>query len=531
MSDESHDMISLLSSKTFEDVESFEKAISLGHEVNHYMQDLSINACITAGHFRDYLTAYARELSKIDGVKFPLNSEEAKDFNHSLRLSEEEQELLTSAEEVNDVYRYLFVQKHIKPETKEYEYKSPIERHFVENKICFDDLLESYAYNKSCWDYIWYNQEGKGAGVLKEVLKKVGFIPLKYRDGKIVIEDRKRELDYVYPYQIVRLLVTLAVPLGTLQEYLDYCEHEMPFNYMASPAKIMDACMKTILETALCIPGFGFIMGAIQNNTYDKEVFSPVHRFYKIIKTIRDNGGCPNSVEGEDYMETFFNFVADRNHWPSYEETFKSMVSALIPRAKQNGEVWSAYQLNAICNKKSNYRVYAQDIPYNLLNKWCLPLVLGNEKGLFVNESFGSGFHWNPSGLIDFYHTYFCKEIKKHEYCCTAANIQEALARCSDNHQGAVREIICRLFSNAVYRAYFNKGKYECPFYKNGCPYSTSECRCFSDFRDVIGNCKKSILRLPNVQMLLDNEEGNFPDCMFLNYLYDCGFNKKKQQT
>ena len=39
MSDESHDMISLLSSKTFEDVESFEKAISLGHEVNHYMQD------------------------------------------------------------------------------------------------------------------------------------------------------------------------------------------------------------------------------------------------------------------------------------------------------------------------------------------------------------------------------------------------------------------------------------------------------------------------------------------------------------
>lgn len=73
---------SSLKANTFSDEKAFKRAISLEHEVNHYMQELSINACITSSFFRDYLTAYAKILSKNSVIKFPLNNIENYGYNH-----------------------------------------------------------------------------------------------------------------------------------------------------------------------------------------------------------------------------------------------------------------------------------------------------------------------------------------------------------------------------------------------------------------------------------------------------------------
>lgn len=155
-----------------------------------------------------------------------------------------------------------------------------------------------------------------------------------------------------------------------------------------------------------------------------------------------------------------------------------------------------------------------------------MPLIVNNHKGLSINYYFSNGVDIDLSGWTDFFTRYFCKTpIKKYEFVCSASNEQEAMERVINNSEAAIREIIHRLLSNASYSAYYNKGKYECPFYNIGCPYSKKECRCFTSFDDVTQNCKQRILRLPELQAILDKEEGNFPDCMFLNFLLDNDYN------
>lgn len=333
------DITSSLTANTFSDEKAFKRAISLGHEVNHYMQELSINACITSGFFRDYLTAYAKILSNNSAIKFPLNNIDNYEYNHNSTLCDSYQRVLTTMDNMQDVYRFIFLKKHRKPKTKEYLYNSPNEKLFIEKEICYDDLLESYAFYKSYWDYFYFNQEGESAKILKKILHDTNFCPIKFKDGQYVIENLKQTFEYVYPYQIVHFLIVVGLPYDTsMKNYLEYCDKEMPFNYQKSPASIVHSAMKVILETALYIPSFDFIMDSLQKNIYDADVFSPVHRFYKIIKAIRDNGGYPDSINGEDYFETFFKFVASKNHWPSYEETFNSMCTMLAQRAKEGKE-------------------------------------------------------------------------------------------------------------------------------------------------------------------------------------------------
>lgn len=521
------DITSSLTANTFSDEKAFKRAISLGHEVNHYMQELSINACITSGFFRDYLTAYAKILSNNSAIKFPLNNIDNYEYNHNSTLCDSYQRVLTTMDNMQDVYRFIFLKKHRKPKTKEYLYNSPNEKLFIEKEICYDDLLESYAFYKSYWDFFYFNQEGESAKILKKILHDTNFCPIKFKDGQYVIENLKQTFEYVYPYQIVHFLIVVGLPYDTsMKNYLEYCDKEMPFNYQKSPASIVHSAMKVILETALYIPSFDFIMDSLQKNIYDADVFSPVHRFYKIIKTIRDNGGYPDSINGEDYFETFFKFVASKNHWPSYEETFNSMCTMLAQRAKEGKEAIINYQLAAILNKKSEFCRFMQYTPYVFLKKLCLPLIVNNHKGLSVNYYFSNGIDIDLSGRTDFFTRYFCKTpIKKYEFVYSALSEQEAMERVINNSDAAIREIIHRLFSNASYSAYYNKGKYECPFYNIGCPYSKKECRCFTSFDSATQNCKQRILRLPELQTILDKEEGNFPDCMFLNFLLDNDYN------
>lgn len=521
------DITSSLTANTFSDEKSFKRAISLGHEVNHYMQELSINACITSGFFRDYLTAYAKTLSKNSTIKSPLNNIDNYEYNHKLTLADPHKNILDAIDNMQTVYRFLFLKKHSKPKTNEYLYNSPNEYLFVEKEICYDDLLESYAFYKSYWDFFYSNQDKEGAEILKKIIHDTNFCPIMYKDGQYIIENLKQNFEYVYPYQIVHFLMVVGLPFDTsMKNYLEYCDKEMPFNYQKSPASIVHSAMKIILEAALYIPSLDFIMNSLQKEMYDKDVFSPVHRFYKIIKTIRDNGGYPNSIKGEDYFETFFKFVASQNHWPSYEETFYSMSTMLAHRAKVGKEAIINYQLAAILNKKSEYCKFMQYTPYIFLKNNCLPLIVNNHRGLSVNYYFSNGVNIDLSGRTDFYTRYFCQTpIKEYEFVYSASNKQEAMERVTNNCEAAIREIIHRILSNASYSTYYNKGKYECPFYNIGCPYSKKDCRCFTSFADVTQNCKQRILRLPGLQTILDKEVGNFPDCMFLNFLLDNDFN------
>lgn len=516
-----------LHGNSFSTKEEFEKAINLDHEINHYVQELFVNACITEGFFRDYLASYARELSVIKSVRFPLADAENAKFNKSLDVSEEDKETIKTFYEIFEVFDYIYNQAHSKPHNEEYYYSEIAEPLFDHYSLKYIHLLEFYAYHKAYWDFFIRNESGEGADLLHQLTIENHVYPVKWRNNRFEIENAKRYIDWNERYQLVNLMMIVGIPFGvSSKEYLDYCENKIPHNYRNSPSLFANSAHRIILETALNIPSIGYIMSTVTKGKYSKEVFSPVHRFYKIMKNVRDFGGYPDAIPGEDFFITFFDWCAKQNGWPTYQETYESIISMLYQRASQGHESITNFQLSAVYGKNTRYGRYAQDLPFTTLSINNLPLLLRSEHRFVIQQTFNNNVI--DMSFTDFYQVMFgTEEVKKYKALTPEMDFHEAYETVFNNGQAAIREILYRLFSGAAFNAYIYKGKFSCPLHKMGCPCSVEKCGSFVHFDDVFGRCEKKILRFGPIKSYQPDGGGNIPDCMFFNYLIDYKYNIK----
>ena len=269
-----------------------------------------------------------------------------------------------------------------------------------------------------------------------------------------------------------------------------------------------------------------FIMGSIQRGIYNKDVFSPVHRYYKIIKTIRDNNGYPDAKPGEDFFITFHDWCAKINNWPSFEKSLGTVANSLIERAQTGGECITNFQIKALGTKVQHYGKFVQQTPLDNLSMLGLPIIFSNDDGLQVEQLFGN-LHYNPSGLLTFYNVWFKTGINKYMKTDENTPSNEFYSAIMNNQIGAIREILSRLFSNAAGKAFIYDGCLRCPLARNGCPRATEECNEFRNFDNVISTCENLIFRIGDRHFYQENASGNTPDCMFLNYLLDYKYNLK----
>lgn len=522
---------SLLRGDSFSSIEEYEQAIALDHEINHYVQELSIYSCISEGFFRDYLAAYARELSKCDEIRFPLGSSDNRAHNFEC-VHEGNRGLLKCFYEIFDVYDFVFIQNHLKPEKDDYYYSEIAEPIFRKYSLKYNDLLETYAYHKAYWDYYIRNESGEGARLLHEIVEKNNVYPVRWRTDGFEIQNMKRQIEWNKPYQLLNLMTIIGLPFGVShKEYLDYCEKDIPLNYRNSPSLFINSAQRIILETALNIPGLDFIMSSVTSGKYDKEVFSPVHRFYKILKNIREYGGFPDAVDGEKFFITFYNWAAKQNNWPSYQESSNSIISMLNERANKGEEAITNYQLLAVYHKNLSYGRFAQDIPTNILSMLNLPLLVQTSGKLSVLQLMNN-FVCDVSNTLDFYQVMFGTEtVIKFKQLNQKMDQKEAFETIFMNSQAAIREILNRLFSEAAFRAYAYNGIFSCPLCKMGCPCATEGCKEFKLFDSVFENCEKKILRFGPIKSYLKDGGGNIEDCMFFNYLLDYKYNINKIQN
>lgn len=528
--DETEFNITLLTGNV-SNLEQLEKKISVNHELNHYIQDLSINACITEGFFIDYLSAYSRELSNNSSLRFPLMNPTNREFNEGLleKLDEKDRVHLVTLYHTYDVYKYIYRDIHIKPMNTEYDLGNTLNGVFAQYGISLKYILESYAYHKAYFDCFFQDAEcdEEGIALLAQIIKKDKVYPLQYKNGGFFSEHFKRDIDYKAQYQYLDFLLTISCLPVSIKEYLDYCEYKIPYNYRNSEASIAHSAQKIIIETALNIPSIDFIMSSIDNGRYDMEVFSPVHRIYKIIKTVRNNNGYPDAKTGEDFFKTFFNWCSELNNWPSYEETMGHVYSELCQRAELGKECITNFQTNAIIHKDNTYGKFSQLVPIECLSKLCLPLIISNKQGLEILQLMGD-LHMNPSGLLDFYQIWFNMPVYKYTPTSEQMPKSDIYKAIMNNQKGAIREILNRLFSKAATNALTEHGCFKCPLAEHGCKRKTESCEEFKKFSDVLNNCKKIILRIGEYKSFQgDNGLGNFPDCMFLNYLVDYKYNLK----
>lgn len=505
---------------THTDIKKLDTAISLNHEMNHYIHELSNNTCIVHGDLLDHLAACVRELSQYEGIRFPLLGGDNYIYNRSLcNSSSDLRNLLETFEQLYKVYDFIFLKKHSKPDTSYYRYNSIHEQLFVDNEISVDYILETYAYHKAYWDAFAYcNTENEKS--LRQVIKNNDVYPIVYRDNGYTINNFKRSIEFKKPYhQLISFLLLVGLDNQGNKAYLDYCENVIPKDYRNSPALMMHSAYRLILETSLNIPSLGRIMTEVVMNHKSIETFSPVHRFYLILKAIREYGGYPDAVPGEDFFKTFHNWISSKYGWLSFDETFYSVSGTLYSRAEANQEVITNFQLTALSHKFEHWGRFVQKAPIDIIASFGLPIILHNQNYFIFNQILGNTII--PSaGLLNIYSSYF-GSIDKYESYSGFKNFAEQMPILTKNNRGALREIVNRLFSSSVFKGLSRDGVFVCPFCKHGCPRATPSCKSFSNFTEILANCQKLIFRTGTKKFYCADNYGNSPDCMFYNYLLD----------
>ncbi len=499
------------------DIDTLDAAISINHEANHYIQDLSVNACIVKGELSDRLTALIVELSKCKDIRFPLSDQNNYRHNHSIDLNDDYKDILRIIDDLNKIQNSLFG-KHTKPDTEKYKYDSPNEDLFRQNEISVDFFLETYAYHKAYWDaFRHFEKNEKVSDLLHELVKRERVYPIHRQGNKFYVDDYNRHIMMRSRYQLINMLLMFSVD-NDVENYLDYCKKEIPKNYCGSHAFFTHTTHQLIFEAAINIPSLDHILTEVYCNKKDIEQFSPVHRFYLIIKAIRDNNGYPDSVDGENYFKTFYNWVADKYKWLRYDETYGSIMTSLSERAEESGEIFINYQIKATYCKYLDFITFYNSSPDDIIRQLALPLVISSANGLIFYQYDGN-ITWAPTGLVNVYERFF-GPVYKYESCY---NEQDLMSKSMNNSRNALREIICRLFSKSLNdkilrnNQFLANNMYRCPFSDMNCPRKSSQCRAFSSFEEVFPNCCKIISRG-------DNGGDNTYDCMFYNYLKDINY-------
>lgn len=500
------------------DSEKLDAAISLQHELNHYIQDMSINACIVRGHLNDLLASMSIELSKCKDVRFPLFDHQNHVHNHSVKLDSKYAGILKTIDELYEIRDFVFG-KHTKPDTKDYKFNSTNEDLFNNNEISVDYFLETYAYHKAYWDAFKHFEDKEEADKLHELVKQKKVYPVYCRDNSFYVDDYLFDIRMRKQYQLLNMLLMFSVDYD-VKKYVDYCDKDIPKKYTDSLASFTHSIHQLIFEAALYIPSLDHILTEVYCNKKNKEQFSPSHRFYLIIKAIRDYK-LPEPKDGEDYFKIFYNWLAEKYGWLSYDDTYKSIATYLYERCNNYKEVIIHYQSMLTYHKYTDFKRFYQTQSDDIMRIFSLPLAIMSKNGLIFYHYYGTLIVC-PTGLINVYDSFF-GIINRYEY---HSNIESSqLKTIMDNQRGAFREIICRLFSIQVREKHLTRGVYRCPFSEHICPRASEKCRSFETFKEVFTNCKKNIFRGDNGNYLCDEHYGNTFDCMFYNYLLDIKYN------
>ena len=507
-----------------------QEQIDLSHELNHIIQDLSIPACIVEADFKDTIRGYLTNMSKIKGIRFPFIDEDNRRWNMSItQISDEEKKVIKTVYYLYEIYSFLFLKSFYKPETPEFKIYSENERSFYYDisNISVTDLLETYALHKSYWEqYLCDSNSDDRNNLLHRLTKKANLYPYHIVDEKIEIDSRLLKL--AKPYEIVQAMLMLVYCFD-IKKLVDYYENDIPNHYTTSEAYLMMRLMMSVLETSLCIPSMDTILARISPETALQ--FSPVHRFYRILKNIYESDNMPDLVEGEDYFITFHNWIAAKNGWMDYNSTMASVFSSLYSRAEIGKEVITNYQMTALNYKFEHLTTSTFVFPIEIFRIVNMPLMVKVSDKL-VSLFFLGTHTLNETRILSLYNLYFNpmdldfnEGIVKYKTISEEIPYDECLKRIQNNATGAKREIAIRMLAYETLQAFASRGHFSCPMRDGLCPHGCDKCSSFKSFRDIVPICNKRIYRGPTKKEMRDDNTGNSIDCMLFDYLLDYGFN------
>lgn len=239
----------------------------------------------------------------------------------------------------------------------------------------------------------------------------------------------------------------------------------------------------------------------------------PYVRFIRIEQTLARNNGFPDAVEGEDFYITLFNFIAERNGWPTFCETYEGWCSFLADRMRSGFMVSDGYRMICAGYKKNHANELIASPPGSFFIRTGIPVLVRYYK---KNDSFFEYVRISGLGQMTVMDNHLCNPLKDPYVIMTNADYRnpwsansffeemgkkEGFLWCFRAGDTFLREIFCRILSKEFYRAVQEKTCLSCPLAELRCLAKTDECHCLKNLTKLPDHCCLAIwMRESNIQ-------------------------------
>lgn len=429
------------------------------HEGNHYIQDLSLPACLSEDYFYDELSAFVHAAIEIGCTKFPLLSSENREYKWMPFI----------IHNIN-VHHFLFVQSHITSSNAKYSnlFDDIKFKQITDGRgLSYNDLLEGYVHYLSLVNLTDRALLCGKQEYLKAFKDNSTVFPYTYNEEKKYVDFSSAVTDDKYTYHIARLIFLFSNKGFNLTAALKYLQDEWPNEYrkQGNPLAFLDCAFFLLLDIALTIPAVVYIRELCKNGNYQIEDFSPVHRFLSELKIVEDNHGFPEKNENEPYYVTLFNFFANRLHWISYEDTIKGWDVFLRRTDQPNSDTSMGYRRRMFRAKNSKFHMFFFQEPFYQMQQTNIPLICVTRGGkVKIVKKYGN-LDISFESVFDVYNTFNMPYVPWKEYDEKLNNSAEWVKIENENSESFFREIIYRIISRDIQKAILFKDSFTCSFY------------------------------------------------------------------
>ncbi len=453
-----------------------ERILTFIHELNHYVHDLSLYACMLQDNQQDEIAFLAKELSsKGEELRYPLLDKDNIEYNITLYNGFNLETVYKTLLGKIKLNNYFFSTDHNCDSTTNLKYKNLFSQN---THLCYNDLLEGYVHYKSIFDLLARN---KDVFIDNKYLKenmgedKLNLFPYKMNEDKMV--DFSKALDDQFAYHGAKYEYLTKVP-WSLYEYFNYLQTKWPENFYNSHFAIVEIGFLMLLDIALSIPSIYYIEGSLKGNKYYLEDFSPVHRYMLALDIIKNNRGFPDAVVGERFYITLFNFIAKKANWPYFEDTVKTWSNDLERRLEFSGDTSVGYRKRLLIIRYSDPQSFMFKPSTLVCQENAIPIqYIVRGGGLKIIRLY-SNYSVPYEGYFDIYnlfnqpfHFWGPNQEK---------NAAEQFRLESDNSMSLMRESIYRSICRNIQSSLLSEDSFTCSFYDEtflGCENLPEESR------------------------------------------------------
>ena len=428
----------------------------------------------------------------------------------------------------------------------------------LEKSIWFIESRESHADEATYPDFAWQTESFTPFEGVQDQLKDLsvtalleGLVAVKTSLSMLRRIETQEDEEYLYENKdALGLLPEALPPIYNLAKQIydkvlvgktTYDYAQWPKNYLGSNRMDMDTAFVLLADIALHIPPFEFADQRIESDLNTPLDFDPVYRFCRAIGEIYRNGGFPPSAtevkhidmrnyshlpqhereqavsRKNEYYRVLFNFLAEKAHWPTLQETNLSWIQKLATMKRTRGCASDGYRFRMLVQRDLTPTDIALGDAISTCGLQGVPIFHLTPTG-FKTFHLTSGY-WMQGGEIwtalpleepdmNVYNTFIQKLPPWEDAPPTPTRFDDRsrLKRNVNNSLKFNQEVIYRALCRSVQDAVLHQSQLVCPFAKGGCTAAVPSCGAIKNLDNIPkrGCALREWATLPQTKLQLD---------------------------